>query len=666
MAFSLDESSLEMQPSLALAIELYRGGKYSAAAVICRELLSIDASMPAVLHLLGLSQIRTGAAREAVELIARAIELEPAAPDYHVDLAEAHRACGDSLPAVECCERALRLNSQNPAAYNTLGLAHLDLQQPEEAAKAFRKAIELRANFAAAHNNLGAALLATGASGAADHFRKAIELSPSFAPAHGNLGRWLRDHDRPREAIACLAAAAELDAHNAVYWEDLANLHWEAEMVLAAIACWERALAIDPNRPDARNSLGWALHVDGRLAEAAVCYRTALRLAPDFAPAHVNSGVLLEEQGNLAGAETAYREAIRCQPRYALALARLATLLRGKITDADQHSIDECLSNGQLADRPRARLLFGLAHVADARGDLARAADCLHSANAISLQENQRCGRVYDPAAHDRFVDGVIEGFSAAWFTRTAGIGSPTRRPIFIFGLPRSGTTLIEQILASHPLVHGAGELVLGSRGFELIPRYLGRNEAPSQCLAHVDASTVRRMAEQHLVLLNRLAPERVERIVDKMPDNYLYLGWLATLFPSALFIHCCRDLRDVALSCWMTDFRAVHWANHFEHIVARFRSYQRMMHHWNSVCPAPVLEVRYEETVAEPERVARRLVKACGQDWRPECLEFHRTERTVRTASVTQVRQPIYRSSVGRWKRYEGQLPTLLSALSD
>jgi hypothetical protein len=153
-------------------------------------------------------------------------------------------------------------------------------------------------------------------------------------------------------------------------------------------------------------------------------------------------------------------------------------------------------------------------------------------------------------------------------------------------------------------------------------------------------------------------------RIVDKMPDNYLYFGLLASLFPRAKLIHCRRDLRDVAVSCWMTNFREVRWASDQQHIASRFHEYQRMMEHWRRVLPVPLLEVDYEETVADLEGVARKLVAWCGLAWEPACLEFHKAKRLVRTASAVQVRKPVFRTSVGRWKQYEHALASLFARL--
>jgi hypothetical protein len=235
-----------------------------------------------------------------------------------------------------------------------------------------------------------------------------------------------------------------------------------------------------------------------------------------------------------------------------------------------------------------------------------------------------------------------------------------SERPIFIVGLPRSGTTLTEQILASHAQVFGAGELRLAREDFEALAP---QEDQALEALARLDLATARHIGAQHLERLRELNNDR-PRVADKMPDNYLYLGLLATLFPRAKFIHCRRDLRDIAVSCWMTNFSSIRWANDPDHIAARFAEYHRIMDHWRRVLPVPVLEVDYEETVADLESVARRLVGWCGLEWEPGCLAFHQGKRPVRTASVTQVRQPIYRRSVARWKHYEQALPSLFDAL--
>jgi hypothetical protein len=246
------------------------------------------------------------------------------------------------------------------------------------------------------------------------------------------------------------------------------------------------------------------------------------------------------------------------------------------------------------------------------------------------------------------------------FFERVRGFGVDSQRPIFIVGLPRSGTTLTEQILASHSQVFGAGELRLARADFEALAP---QADAALEALACLDRATARRLGEQHLGRLRELNSDR-PRVADKMPDNYHYLGLLAALFPTAKFIHCRRDLRDVAVSCWMTNFRQIRWANDPGHIAGRFEEYRLIMEHWQRVLPVPLLEVDYEETVADLEGVARRLLDWCGLDWEPGCLAFHEGQRPVRTASVSQVRQPIYKRSVARWKHYESALCVLFDRL--
>jgi hypothetical protein len=186
-----------------------------------------------------------------------------------------------------------------------------------------------------------------------------------------------------------------------------------------------------------------------------------------------------------------------------------------------------------------------------------------------------------------------------------------------------------------------------------------------ASCLQALDARAVQELSARHLEGLQALLPPGPpQRIVDKMPDNYLYLGLLAILFPKATFIHVRRDLRDVAVSCWMTNFRSIRWANDPEHIAARCRDHRRVMAHWQAVLPVPVHEVVYEQLVDDFENQARRLVEACGLSWEPACLHFHQTTRPVRTASVTQVRQPLYRRALARWKHYENALADLFARL--
>ena len=236
----------------------------------------------------------------------------------------------------------------------------------------------------------------------------------------------------------------------------------------------------------------------------------------------------------------------------------------------------------------------------------------------------QKQGNGYDAPTHTRFVDGLLAAFSPEFFDRVRGFGLETERPIFIVGLPRSGTTLTEQILASHSQIYGAGELNYLRETFETIPRLLGPG-SPLEAIKRLDAPSMRQLAEWHLGRLAELNAD-ASRVADKMPENYLYLGLIAALFPRAKLIHCRRDLRDVAVSCWMTNFRHLRWAADPEQIVQPIPRIRASDGPLENVLPVPVLEVDYEDTVADLEGVARRLVAWVGLEWEPACLAFHET----------------------------------------
>jgi tetratricopeptide (TPR) repeat protein len=419
-------------------------------------------------------------------------------------------------------------------------------------------------------------------------------------------------------------------------------------------------LELKPDYAEAHYNLANLLKEQGYPDEAIASYRRALELKPDLAEAHNNLGLALEEIGDLSGAEHSFRAALRHDGRFALAHYKLAELLGGKLPLQDLAAQRRLLEDRDLTDAQRLLLHFGLAQVLDARGEYAEAARHLDRGNALQLSEWRKCGQEYDPDEHESFVSRMIEVATPDFFQRVRGFGLESELQVFVVGLPRSGTTLIEQILASHSRVFGAGEIKLASDSMAALG---GGGVKCIEGLRRLDRQTALRLASGHLERLRRL-DHRALRVVDKMPENYLFLGLLATLFPRAKLIHCRRDLRDVAVSCWMTHFKQIRWAGDQQHLASRFQQYQRIMEHWRKVLPVPLLEVDYEETVADLEGVARKLVAHCGLAWEPACLEFQRAKRPVRTASAVQVRRPVFSTSVGRWKHYQQALAPLFARL--
>jgi tetratricopeptide (TPR) repeat protein len=669
LAVELIGKAVAMRPSVsafhANLAEVYRAvGQFERAVGCCRTALQLQRDNPEALNNLGLALGSLGRAAEAAEQFRAVLALRPDDALAHSNLGTALRSLGQTELALEHFRRAVALDPKLGQARSNLGQLLLDLGRAGEALPHCREAVVLQPGLAQRHNNVGNVHRAAGryAEARACYF-EALRLNPSLARTLANLGQTSQQEGRMDEALVWYRRAIELKPNSIEFLGYLADAAADWDRQLEAIECYKRIVELDPNRALSHNNLGALLQEEGRLDEAKEHYHTALRVEPNFPLPHISLGGLLEAMGELPEAEARFRKALELHPGHTVALARLATLLKGDLPDDDLRILKRRLADPTLDEPRRSSLLFGLAHVLDAHREYDEAGDCLRLANALALADLKRRHHAFQPAEHQRFISNMIAAFLPADFARFAGVGSTTRRPVFVFGLPRSGTTLIEQVLSSHSQVHGAGELRLGRQDFEAIPSFLNRSDPAMVCLPDLTADAVRRMAQRHDDRLRELGGP-AQRVVDKMPDNYMYLGLLAILFPNACFIHCRRDLRDVAVSCWINSFRGITWSNDPAHIAARFREYERVMDHWRAVLPSPIHEVDYEETVENLEHVARRLVAACGLDWEPACLDFHLTRRPVRTASVVQVRQPLYKNSVARWKNYERKLAGLFEAL--
>jgi tetratricopeptide (TPR) repeat protein len=636
-------------------------GNLDRAAACCRTALRLQPRSPEAANNLGLVLLAEGKTDDAILQFRETLRLKL---DYGMactNLGNALRLSGDLDAALAHFRRAVAIEPNLAEARSNLGQFLLDRHQPHEAMDHLRAAVRLRPNLAEARNNLGNALRETGRlAEARQSYAEALRLNPTLAMTYNNMGQALQEENSLDDARAWYQRALQLEPSSARIHTNAASLLAEQEKYDDALTVYRRALELDPTYAEAHCGVGGIHHEQGQFEQAQTHYREALRHMPDLPAAHCALGTVREELGDFKDAERCWRTALQYDARLAGAYSALATLLRGKLPDEDLAGMHKLLADPDLHDGRRSALHFGLAQVLDARGAYDEAAASLRQANALALAGARKRGFGYDPEAHTRFVTRMMAVCSPAFFERTRDIGVDSERPIFIVGLPRSGTTLTEQVLASHSQVFGAGEQRLAREDFEALA---AQEDQALETLARLDLATARRIGAQHLERLRQVNADR-PRVADKMPDNYLYLGLLAALFPRAKFIHCRRDLRDIAVSCWMTNFSSIRWANDPDHIAARFEEYRRLMDHWRRVLPVPVLEVDYEETVADLEGVARRLVDWCGLEWEPGCLTFHEGKRPVRTASVTQVRQPIYTRSVARWKHYEKALQALFDAL--
>jgi tetratricopeptide (TPR) repeat protein len=640
-------------------------GRFDQAVACCRTALELQPDYPEALNNWGLALLAQGQSAEATERFRAALRVRPNVAMLHNNLGNAVRLQGDLAQAVECFRRAVELGPTLAEARSNLGQALLEQNQRRDALVQCREAVRLCPGSPEAYSNLGNVLRELGQfTEAKACYAEALRLAPRLALPYNNMAQALQEEGHLQEALRWYQQALERDPNSARTHRNVASALAEGEHYDAALEHFRIALRLEADSAEAHNGLGQVLHELGKYPEAVAEYREVIRLKPAYAPGHCSLGHILEELGTFDEALTSFRAALRLDPEHAPAYALMATMLRSKLPEEDLAAMRGLLARPHLAPAKRSALHFGVAQVLDARGDYAEAADHLRRGNGLARELSERQGRGYDPELHRRFVDGLLTNFTPEFFERVRGFGLESERPVFIVGLPRSGTTLTEQILAGHSQVYGAGELSLLRESFEAIPRALERDAAlPMDCLPALDRDAVRRLGQWHLDRLAAL-DQQAARVVDKMPENYQYLGLIAVMFPKARIIHCRRDLRDIAVSCWMTNFRQLRWANDLEHIASRFEQYRRLMAHWQRVLPTPIFEVDYEETVTDLEGVARRLVQWCGLEWQPACLAFHEVKRPVRTASVTQVRQPIYQRSVARWKHYEEALAPLFAKL--
>ncbi len=395
----------------------------------------------------------------------------------------------------------------------------------------------------------------------------------------------------------------------------------------AAVDQFRRAVAIDPNLDMSWKGLGLALQSQGNFDEAAKCFRRMLELCPN------------------AAIGLAYRHLFNT----------------GKIA-AEQADIDRLTASLSAPNVPAMSRLaagFALGKLLDEAGRFDEAFARYAEANALVKKQHAAVGERYDPQMIHRQVDQMTEIFTPEFFQQRRDWGEPSDLPVFIVGMPRSGTTLVHQIAASHPQVHGAGELIeIGH-----IVRILGGTDVKSAAGAW-NRDAIKREAVRHFQHLRSL-DDTALRILDKMPANVHWLGLICLLYPTARVILCGREARDICLSCFFQWFSV---ANTFSYDLAHcgheYLATQHITAHWRRILPLPMLDVQYEDLVADLEGQSRRLIDFLGLPWDPACLEFHRTEATVLTASSWQVRQPIYQSSVGRWRHYERHLGPLLEVL--
>jgi tetratricopeptide (TPR) repeat protein len=443
----------------------------------------------------------------------------------------------------------------------------------------------------------------------------------------------------------------------------MANRAGQTELALDLIG---QAVARLPNEPDFHGNYANALQAAGRVPESMFHYREAIRLRPDSATYHVLLSEALQQLGETDEALALALQAAQLDPQSAEPLCILGDLAAEgyyTLTDADLGRMQELLGQGRQSAADACLLCFTLAAHRERSGNYDEAFAYYRRGNEFKLQVYRNENKAFDQQRHHALTNSLMGVFTPEYLDRTRKFGIDSAVPVFVVGLVRSGTTLVEQILASHPEVHGAGERKEIDELATTLPRQLQTAEPYPACLGRLEAGMARYLAYGYLQRLARSA-DTASRIVDKMPHNYLHLGLISVLFPRAHIIHCRRNPMDVCASAYFQNFKWMPYAASLDDIAFYHREYTRLMAHWRQVLPMPIHEVIYEDLVADAETVSRKLVAACGLEWDQRCLTYYRTRRSVQTASKLQVRQPIYRRAVERWKPFASHLEPLRQAL--
>jgi len=637
---------------------------------------------------LGNALLRMARLEDAAASYRRALEIAPRSAEVCNNLGNALRGLGRPDEALARYHQAIDANPNFAEAYSNLGNALRGLARPDEAAASYRRALDIRPQYPEAWNNLGNALLdLKRLEESAASYRRALEIKPDFAEAHSNLGNVLRNLGQLEEAVAsyrrALAAKPDFAAAHSNLGDTLRSL---GKLADAAASCG-RATELAPNLPGAHNSLGNVLLDLGRLDEAEASYRCALALEPRFAEASVNLGLLLRQRGLAAEAEASCRAALEAKPDAAPALVLLAELRaddgefaaaeqllqRAAASDPDSPEAWAGMANLRkmtdgdtawalqaqrvaargLAPRQEVYLRFAIGKYFDDIKDYPRAFVNYRRAHELS----RTYGAHYDRRQQALVVDRLIDSYGAAWARAVRPRAADAARPVLIVGMPRSGTTLAEQILASHPAVFGCGELSYWHDAARALRTGVANGAASGDIVA--------RLGGEYLELLKHRCAG-AQRVVDKMPANFWCLGLIHEALPDARIIHMQRDPVDTCLSIYFQHFKsAVAYADDLQDLAHFYGEYRRIMSHWRATLPAAaMLEVPYESLVAHQEAWSRKMLQFIGLPWDPRCLDFHQTSRSVMTASKWQVRQKMSGSSIQRWRNYEPFIGPLLTLL--
>ncbi|MGE5562009.1 MAG: tetratricopeptide repeat-containing sulfotransferase family protein [Bacillota bacterium] len=684
--------------AIEMAGQLYSRGQYGQAERVCRQIIAARPANADAHNILGVSLAGLGQMDEAVAALKRAIKINGQAPSYHANLGEILRQAGRLDEAAKAIEESIRLDPNNAQALNNLGIIQYERKQFAEAVKSYRRALELRPNMAEALNNLGNALRLTGdIDGAlqayqealtqravypevynnlgtllqqdrrfeeAEHaLRKAIQQNPRYIEAHNNLAQLLSGQKQEVEALRILGEALKFAPKNIQTLLLTAKIQLRRNNLQAAEQATKLALQEEPENAEALTVLGQIYHETDRYEEALDVLDRALKKNPENPEALNFYGVALKSVGRLDEAREHILKALKINDSMYGAYANLNDLVDfsegiGEELFNRMEAIFEAVPNQEA--EPFLALHFAYAKALDDRGQHEKALE-----HYITGGRMKRAQLDYKESDTHAFFDSIRAAFPKEAFENRKYEGLDDDRPVFIVGMPRSGSTLLEQILSSHPDVYGAGEVKYLSRALgQLRDRFPSLPKYP-EMVSKITPAQLDIVAKNYQQALSQGAGD-AKRITDKLLTNYFFVGLINLLFPKAKVLHTRRDPVDTCLSGFTKLFKDdMPHSYDLGELGRYYGKYRELMEHWEKVLPEGfMITVQYEDVVADTEKEARRVIEFLGLPWNDKCVDFHKSDRPVKTASVAQVRKPIYKTSVQRWKKYGAGLQPLVDAI--
>ncbi len=685
--------------SLRVAEQLQSEGKLEQAEILLNQIIANNPSHADALHLLGIIAYQVGKIPLAIQLIEQAIQSNAHVARFHSNLGEMHRLLKAIDSSIQCGQQAVILDPNLATAWSNLGISYYDAKQYEQAKTCHQRALAINPLLSCSLNNLGSIYKTQdhmklaidfyqAAISASPHFveplnnlgvlflqkqefkqawqylNRAIVLAPTFADAHCNLGLTLLGLEQSANALVHFEKALQLKPDYAEAYYGYAKVYLHQHNFTESECFIRKAMMLNPEQVEFYQVLAAIYHEQGHYTQALIYLDQALAMDPSFSNLYLSKGNILMEMGEISRAEEQFLKVTTHTNLDTRVNAHYSLVQLGKVK-TDHGSLQALLSITKdlqaLSPNKLECLYFALGKCYDDMGEWEKAFQYFTEGCRLKRQHI-----TYNIMEQIQFTDKLIHSFTQQTLEHLQTFANPSALPIFIVGMPRSGSTLVEQVLSEHSQVYGAGELkYLNNLIQRPIKNQLSTLYYPENIL-HLSPEICRVIPDNYVAYLRHHSPNAI-RITDKMPYNFIAIGLIHALLPNAKIIHVKRNPIDTCLSCYTKLFTEGQlYSYDLTELGQYYQCYERVMNHWRRILPADAwLEIEYEAMVNNLEVEARRLIEFCDLDWEPSCLNFYQSKRQVRTASFVQVRQPIYTSSVERWRRYEQELAPLIKVLN-